>query len=142
MTETAIECERRIRARPETIFAYFTDSDRYTRWMGVEATLNAQPGGIYRVVTPQGYVALGEFVEVEPPKRVVFTWGWEGNPEVPPGSTTVEVTLQQEADHTIVRLVHSGLPAAAITPHVEGWERYLDRLVVASGGGDPGPDDA
>ena len=142
MNEAQIECERRINARPETIFSYFTDSERYARWMGVEATLNAQPGGIYRVVTPQGFIAIGEFVEVEPPKRVVFTWGWEGNPEVPPGSSRVEITLEPSGDATIVRLTHSGLPQPEMDPHSQGWVRYLDRLVVAAGGGDPGPDEA
>ena len=79
-----IHLERRVLARPETLFSYFTESARYTEWMGVEAVLEARPGGLYRVRVPQGVYAVGEFVEVEPPRRMVFTWGWEGDPEVPP----------------------------------------------------------
>ena len=137
-----IVIERTIRATPEVVFSYFTDPDRYTRWMGVEAVLDAQPGGVYQVTTPQGFVAKGEFVEVEPPWRVVFTWGWVGRPEIPPGSTRVEVTLEADAEHTNLRLVHSGLPTDEVNAHISGWMRYVERLVVAGSGGDPGPDEA
>ena len=84
---------------------------------------------------------LGEYVLVEPPSRVVFTWGWEGNPDLPPGSTTVEITLVPDGDGTIVRLRHGGLPDDDWREqHVGGWRRYLDRLTVAGAGGEPGPD--
>lgn len=136
-----VELERRIRARPETIFAYFTDPERYTLWMGVEAELDARPGGVYRVKVPQGFTALGEFRELDPPHRVVFSWGWDGHDTVPPGSTEVEVTLTPDGDDTIVRLVHRGLPSTEeAEQHRRGWSRYLDRLVVAAQGGDPGAD--
>lgn len=138
-----LEIERRIKARPETVFAYFTDAERYTRWMGVDAEIDARPGGIYRVTAPQGSVARGEFVEVEPPTRIVFTWGWEGNEDVPPSSTRVEITLEPDGDETVLRLAHSGLPGAeAAALHRHGWERYLDRLAIAGAGGNPGPDTA
>lgn len=136
-----LEIERRIRARPETIFAYFTDPERYLQWMGVDAQLDARPGGVYRVRVPQGFTALGEFQELDPPHRVVFTWGWEGHDTVPAGSTRVEVTLTRDGDETIVRLVHSGLPGAEeLAQHRQGWDRYLDRLVVVGAGGHAGPD--
>jgi uncharacterized protein YndB with AHSA1/START domain len=84
---------------------------------------------------------LGEFVEVDPPSRVVFTWGWEGNAHVPPGSTTVEITLEADGEETIATLRHSGLPdEKAVQEHTQGWEHYLSRLEIAGGGGDPGPD--
>lgn len=138
-----IEIERTIQASPETVFAYFTDADRYTAWMGTDAELDATPGGIYRVRVPQGHYAVGEFVEVAPPHRVVFTWGWEGDPEVPPGSSRVEITLTPATTGTVLRLVHSGLPGPnALAMHTQGWERYLGRLVTVTEGGDPGPDEA
>jgi uncharacterized protein YndB with AHSA1/START domain len=134
---TTVDLEITVQASAETVFRYFTDPDRYTAWMGVEAELNATPGGIYRVKVPQGFYAVGEFVLVEPPRRVVFTWGWEGDPEVPSGSTRVEVTLTPTGATTVVRLVHSGLPTAtAIDMHTQGWDRYLGRLIVVAEGGD------
>ena len=137
-----IEIERTIRATPETVFAYFTDTRRYTEWMGIDAELDATPGGIYRVRVPQGTYAVGQFVEVVPPSRVVFTWGWEGDAEVPPGSSRVEVTLTPRDEGTHIRLVHTGLPTPeSFGLHTLGWERYVDRLVVAAEGGSPGPDE-
>lgn len=135
--------ERRIAARPEIVFSYLTDPARYVRWMGVDAELDARPGGTYRVTVPQGFVAVGEFVEVDPPRRVVFTWGWEGDGPVPPGSSRVEITLTPDGDGTLLQLTHSDLPdEEARDVHEQGWDRYLRRLAVTSAGGDPGPDTA
>jgi len=139
-----VELERRIDARPETVFSFLTDPIRYARWMGVSAQLDPRPGGIYRVTVPQGFVAVGEFVEVDPPRRVVFTWGWEGDGPVPPGSSRVEITLAADGDTgTLLRLSHTGLPDDEATVlHEQGWDRYLDRLVLISTGGSVGPDGA
>jgi uncharacterized protein YndB with AHSA1/START domain len=135
------EKELRIEASPETVFPYFTDPQKMRRWKGVEAELDPRPGGVYRVNVTGNDRVVGEYLEVDPPKRVVFTWGWEGNDGVPPGSSTVEVTLTPDGDGTVVRLVHSGLPDAdARAQHGIGWEHFLDRLAVAASGGDPGPD--
>ncbi len=140
MTEP-LEVTTHVAARPETIFPYLTDPDHYAQWMGTQATLDPEPGGTYRVFMRDGVEARGQFVEVDPPHRVVFTWGWEGHPLVPPGSTRVEVTLEPDGDGTLVRLVHHDLPSAEETDqHHEGWTLYLDRLATAATGGDPGPD--
>lgn len=144
-----IEIERRIEARPETVFSYFTDPERYRLWQGIDAELDPQPGGIFRVTMTDrsGMVVRGEFVEVEPPSRLVFTWGWEpmdgihqGVTEVLPGTSRVEVVLVAEGDATILRMRHSGLPTdAACQFHTWGWELTLGRLTVVATGGDPGP---
>jgi uncharacterized protein YndB with AHSA1/START domain len=68
------------------VFAFFTDAELYPRWMGREATLDPRPGGIYRCVVHDTATVLGEYVVVEPPRRVVFTWGLEGGAGVPAGS--------------------------------------------------------
>jgi uncharacterized protein YndB with AHSA1/START domain len=87
------------------------------------------------------YQSAGEFVEVVPAEKVVFSFGWEqdGSP-ITPGSTTVEITLAREGDKTRLRLVHRGLPDAAVDDHRHGWAHYLDRLALRAAGGDPGPD--
>jgi uncharacterized protein YndB with AHSA1/START domain len=79
-------------------------------------------------------IAAGNYVEVDPPHRVVFTWGWEGSEEVPPGSSTVAFTLTAEGDETIVELVHSGLPGGQSDEHVRGWTYFVGRLVRAAEG--------
>ena len=145
-----IEVERRIAAKPETVFAYFTDPERFVMWQGADAELDPRPGGVFRVtVTGKSrVVARGRYVEVDPPRRIVFTWGWEqidGLPEgmdgLLPGTSTVEVDLLADGDATILHLRQTGLrtdPERQI--HIRGWDQTLDRLVVVAGGGDPGPD--
>ena len=138
----AVELERRIAAPPETVFSYFVDPEKYSRWQGVGAELDPRPGGLFRVTMTNrsGRVASGVFLEVEPPKRVVFTWGWEGIESLPPGVSTVEVVLEGDGDGTVVRLRHSGLPSdTSCQFHAWGWNLTLDRLMVAGEGGDPGP---
>lgn len=142
-TETsAVEREIRIRARPETVFPFFTDPELMVRWMGTVAEVEPRPGGAYRVDIDGSHVARGEYVELSPPDRVVFTWGWENEDSpVRPGTSTVEVTLAADGDHTVVRLVHRDLPSVGSAgAHGEGWDHYLARLAVAGAGGDAGPD--
>jgi uncharacterized protein YndB with AHSA1/START domain len=127
--DVPIEIEVRVAARPETVFTFFTDPQRYVRWQGARADLDPQPGGRYRVEMDDGSVVIGEYVEIEPPRRLVFTWGWEGNQEVPPGSSTVEVTLEPDGDGTYVHLRHSGLPTDHWRHvHRDGWDMFLARL--------------
>lgn len=138
----AVEREVRIEASPETIFPFFTDPERMVRWMGISVDVDPRPGGVYRVDVEGAHVARGEYVEVSPPHRVVFTWGWENSDSpVRPGSSTVAVTLTPDGDHTIVRLVHSDLPSEESAGiHSVGWDHYLPRLEIAAAGGDAGPD--
>jgi uncharacterized protein YndB with AHSA1/START domain len=132
----AIEKVVRIAARPETVFRLLTDPKEYIRWKGNLAQLEPRPGGLYRVDFADKGVAAGRYVEVVPNRRVVFTWGWEGNDAVPPGSSTVEIDLEPDGEGTRLRLVHRGLPDGAIASHTEGWDFFLPRLTnVAEGRG-------
>jgi uncharacterized protein YndB with AHSA1/START domain len=133
---------RWIAASPPTVFAFFTDSERWAAWQGVGGTVDARAGGTLRVIMPDAAAASGQFIEVIPPRRIVFTWGWEGNQiPVPPGSSTVTIELEPADDGTLLRLTHSGLePTDVQELHRKGWERYLDRLARRTTGEDPGPD--
>ena len=99
MTQTKVlEVSVRIAARPETIFPFSVDPKLAVRWMGTSAKLDPRPGGVYDVNVTGRDIARGEFVEVVPNSRVVFTWGWDNeDTQVPPGSTTVEITLVPRA---------------------------------------------
>lgn len=129
-----------VAASPAAVWECFTDPFAMVRWMGVDVVLDPNPGGELRVEVNGRDVAAGEFVEVEPPEHLQFTWGWEGDAEVVPGSTTVDVTFTAGAHGTIVRLRHSDLPDAQAERHRAGWRHYLQRLGVAAAGGDPGRD--
>jgi uncharacterized protein YndB with AHSA1/START domain len=132
---------RRIAAAPATVFSFFADVERWTSWQGVDGEIDASPGGSFRIRMPGAQVAAGRFVELVPDRRIVFTWGWEGDGSpVPPGSTTVVIELEPDQGGTLVRLTHSDLaPLPVADHHREGWELYLERLRIRAEGGDPGP---
>jgi uncharacterized protein YndB with AHSA1/START domain len=142
---TVVTREIAIDASPETVWQFFVDPEKATRWMGQAATLDPRPGGVYRVEVIPGHTARGEFVELDPPRRLVQTWGWEagedGPRSVPPGASTIEIELVSDGDGTVVRFTHRDLPdAAAAESHAHGWDHYFARLAVAAAGGDPGED--
>lgn len=140
-TDEVLEYETRIAASPETIFEFFTDPSKMVEWMGTEATLDPRPGGVCRI-NPSGHAVMsGEYVEVDPPRRLVFTWGWEnGLFSTPPQSTVVEVSLEADGKETVVRLSHRRLPAESVGFHAAGWDHYLPRLASVGAGDDPGED--
>jgi uncharacterized protein YndB with AHSA1/START domain len=133
---------RWIAASPATVFSFFTDAERWTAWQGVGGEVDARADGILRIVMPDSAVASGRFVEVAPPYRIVFTWGWEGNSlPIRPGSSTVTIDLEPVDGGTMLRLTHTGLePAEMRELHRMGWQRYLERLGRSAIGDDPGPD--
>jgi uncharacterized protein YndB with AHSA1/START domain len=140
-SDEAVVKEVRIKARTEVVFAFFTDPALMVRWKGVDAMLDARRGGVYRVNVTGRDVARGEYLDIQPYTRIVFTWGWEGDGSpLPPGASTVEVTFTPAGDETIVRLRHSGLTPEMAEEHAQGWEHYLSRLVEAAEGRDPGID--
>jgi uncharacterized protein YndB with AHSA1/START domain len=149
MTSTAetasLQRELQIGASPETVWEFLVDPEKAKRWMGLSVTIDAQPGGAYRCEVIPGHVALGEVTEVNPPRRLVCTWGWEpgedGPATVPPGSSTVEIELVREGAGTRLLFTHRDLPhEEAAQKHTVGWDHYLARLTVVAGGGDPGAD--
>ena len=132
----AIEVSKLIDAPPEVVFAYLTDPQKFAEWMGVGAELDPRPGGAYRIVVSEKEAASGEYQVVEPPHRLVLTWGWERDPELPPGSTVVEITLTPRGEGTELVLRHSGLPnATRRDQHAGGWALYLGRLEARFGSG-------
>ena len=122
-------------------FALITEPDRLRRWQAITARVDLRAGGAYRWTIVPGHSARGSFTEVEPGRRVVFTWGWEGAADLPPGASTVTITLEPAAGGTLVRLVHEGLTGEQAASHAEGWSHYLDRLVEAGTKGDAGADE-
>jgi uncharacterized protein (TIGR03086 family) len=126
---------------PGETFDLITQPDRLRRWQAVTARVDLRAGGEYRWTIVPGHSARGTFTEVEPGQRVVFTWGWEGDADLPPGASTVTITLEPTEGGTIVRLVHEELTDEQAASHGQGWSHYLDRLVQAATTGDAGTDD-
>ena len=105
---------------PEETFALLTEPERLRRWQAVTARVELRAGGEYRWTIVPGHTAAGTITEVEPGKRLVFSWGWEDSEELPPGASTVTITLEPAEGGTRVRLVHSGLTPEQAASHLAG----------------------
>ncbi|MCU1356006.1 MAG: putative regulatory protein (ArsR-family) [Acidimicrobiales bacterium] len=125
---------------PDEAFALVTEPERLRRWQVVAARVDLRAGGDYRWTVVPGHTAGGQVTEVDPGRRVVLSWGWEGDDSLPPGASTVTISLTPGDGGTFVRLVHEGLTEDQVVGHTEGWDHYLDRLVAAAADGDAGPD--
>jgi uncharacterized protein YndB with AHSA1/START domain len=114
-----------IAARRETVFRYFTDSERFAAWWGAGSRIEPRAGGAVRIRFPNAIVAGGEVLEIAPPDRIVFTYGFESGQPIPIGSSRVTVTLADAAGGTLVSLRHE-LPSAEVRDeHVQGWRYQL-----------------
>ena len=138
MTEAntnVVEQTLRISARPETVWKYWTDPQRMCDWWGAAAELEPRPGGVCRIESDGGSVMLGEYLELVPFERLVFSFGWEpadGVPAIAPGGSRVEVTLIEDAGDTILTLRHSGIPDVFAEIHASGWSYVLPLLAAAA----------
>ena len=117
----------RIAATPAEVFPYFVEPDLLVQWLAAGADLGPEPGGVFALDMGATQVR-GKYVAVEPPNRVVFTWGVPGNVSLPAGSSTVEILLRAEGAETVVDLIHSDLPADERPRHRAGWTERLAKL--------------
>lgn len=137
MAEHAASIE--IDAPPAAVFHYLVTEAGMTAWMGQHADLGPRPDGTF-AVDIAGYPIRGRYLHVEPPTRVVVSWGVAGSDELPPGASTVEFTLTPTERGTRVDLVHRDLPDPEVKGHADGWAHFLPRLRTVATGGDAGPD--
>jgi len=136
LNDAPLRHEVRIDAPLEIVHRYFTDPARIIQWWPSEAELDPRPEGtlVLRFHQPGGGVdvARGEFVELSP-RRIVFTWGFEGSMDLAPGASRVEITLSPDGTGTLVRLEHHGLPQAQRAQHDQGWAFFFGRLREVAG---------
>ena len=114
-----------IRAPREAVFRYFTDSAHWSKWWGAGSTIDSKPGGAIYIKYPEGTEVRGEVLEVKPPGKIVFTYGYvNGNP-IPAGSSRVTIQLATERGGTKLTLTHELDSAAVRDQHVQGWRYQL-----------------
>jgi uncharacterized protein YndB with AHSA1/START domain len=136
-----VQREMQIAAPRASVFAFLTDPEKIVQWMGSDATTEMHPGGLYLLKGVGSATARGAFREVVPVHRLAYSFGWEGNEEVPPGSSLIEIDLIEHDGGTLLRMTHSGLPNAEVqASHAKGWTHYIGRLALAAAGQDPGLD--
>jgi uncharacterized protein YndB with AHSA1/START domain len=134
-----------IRARRTTVFAYFTDSARFARWWGEGSSIEAVVGGAVRIRYPTGETASGVVRELDPERRIAFTYGYEDpNKPIAPGGSLVTITLDDVPAGTRLVLRHDVADAATRDEHVGGWRFQLALFakLVADGAYSPAAIDA
>jgi uncharacterized protein YndB with AHSA1/START domain len=121
------------------VFAHLVTTEGMLAWMGQHAELDPVPGGRL-AIDINGVAVRGSYLVVDPPDRLVWTWGMASDQFLPPGSSRVEFSLTATPTGTHLDLVHSGLPNTHTAGHATGWSHYLSRLRHVGGGGEPTPD--
>ncbi len=139
-TNNDLVVTQHVAAPRETVFEFLVDQEKMNRWLGRSVQIEPTPGGKFWADMTGADIAIGEFIEINRPSSVVFTWGWQGSDEIGPGSTTITISLTEAAgDETVVELRHAGLTTEAQATHNEGWSYFAPRLAAVVQGEDPGP---
>jgi uncharacterized protein YndB with AHSA1/START domain len=140
-----LHMERTFDAAPDAVFDAWTNPEVLRRWWAAApdwhtalAEVDLRPGGRYRLSmrdsnTGDVHTVGGEYVEVERPARLVYTWTWEGDPPEMAGSanSVVTVAFRAEGDRTRVVLDHTRLADDEIAAkHEHGWNACLDNLAA------------
>jgi uncharacterized protein YndB with AHSA1/START domain len=132
-----IHIERILPAPPERVFAAWTDADQLARWMSpvghAEVQADVRPGGVFAVVMVgdgRRIEHTGEYLEVDPPRRLRFTWRSEYTGSEP---SVVTVELHEVPEGTRLELTHAVLPDDSLDSHADGWGSMLDRFIALIG---------
>lgn len=120
-----------IQAAPETVFRFFQESPRWARWWGAGSTIEPRPGGKVYIRHPNGIETVGEVLEIDPPSRIVFTYGYASGNPIPSGGSRVTIRLAPVAEGTRVELLHEFPEESAVAPHVQGWRFQLSLFANA-----------
>lgn len=135
---TSVMLVRQIRARPSIVFEAVTSAEGIASWWGPDAgpvllsECDPRVGGRYRLrfrmLGGTEHESSGEFLEIDPPERVVMSWRWKGGEE-DPGESRVEIRLREIAEGTEVTFTHAQLhDEEARRSHEQGWIGSLDKL--------------
>ena len=130
-----VRLERQLPAPPAVVFDRWTDPASMARWLSptgeAEVLADVRVGGRFTVVMLGEGMRLehtGEYLTIEPPSRLRFTWA---SPYTGPRPSVVTVELEPSGTGTRLRLVHERLPATQVSPHTRGWASIIDNLVTA-----------
>jgi uncharacterized protein YndB with AHSA1/START domain len=114
-----------IHATPETVFSFFTDTDRWARWWGGGSSIEPKVGGGVVIRYPDGTEVTGSVVELTAPTKLVFTYGYASGNPVPPGGSLVTIALKPSATGTRLLLTHEFAEADVRDKHMQGWRYQL-----------------
>jgi uncharacterized protein YndB with AHSA1/START domain len=123
-----------IHADRAVVFRFFTDSARWAAWWGAGSSVEPRIGGRIFIRYPNGVEVSGEVVELVPPDRVSFTYGYVSGTPISPGGSLVTIKLEEEPAGTRVRLSHAFAEPLVRDHHVQGWRYQLSLFANAVAG--------
>src|SRR5437762_12920351 len=137
--KTSLQIKRFIKTSPDRVYAAWTDPAQLKEWWGPESvitrslTADMRVGGKYRwdLTTPEGeeMSAFGEYRDLVPGKKIVFTWKWDDDEAWENQTSVVTIELFDRRGGTELRLRHEQLPSEESRyRHSEGWNSLLNRL--------------
>ena len=137
--KTSLEIKRFINAAPDRVYVAWTDPVQLKEWWGPEGvrtrnlTADVRVGGKYRwdLTSPdrEEMSAFGEYRELIPGKKIVFTWKWDDDEVWQHRTSLVTVELSNRDGGTELRFKHEQLPSEESRDrHNEGWNSILDQL--------------
>jgi uncharacterized protein YndB with AHSA1/START domain len=140
MSTSTITVTRTVDASAERVFAAWTDAQQLAAWWwpqlaGTTYDVDMRPGGRFRIQSPAIKVRVwGVYTEVEPPRRLVFTWNWEHEDEPTAVEDHVVVTFEPDEQGTRVTVAHTSSEQVPEGGGAEqGWNDVLDRMVRVVG---------
>lgn len=133
--DTRLMISSLIKAPREKVYAAWTNAETMKKWFAPgprdpePVEFDVRVGGKYKIIMKgesDAPVVVGEYKEVVPSQKLMFTWQWEGSPNPP---TLVTVTFKDIAGGTEVVLVHEGFAMAEYTEsHLQGWQAIMAKL--------------
>ena len=127
-----VRIERLLPAPAAAVFAAWTTPELMAGWLSAtgqaEVRADVRPGGAFTLVMVGDGARIehtGEYLVVDPPHRLVFTWRSAYTGERP---SLVTVTLEAQGDQTRLVLTHAHLPEEHAESHRDGWGRIVDNL--------------
>lgn len=114
-----------IQAPRENVFRFLTDTPRWATWWGAGSTIDAREGGNLLIRLPGGVDVSGEILEVKPPERMVFTYGFLKGDPVPPGGSRVTIRLDPHELGTHLHVTHEFAEKGVRDDFVQGWRYQL-----------------
>jgi uncharacterized protein YndB with AHSA1/START domain len=138
MEDTTLVLTRHFEAPPARVFDAWMNHDEFQAWIGVEGARCKVPvfepriGGRYvidlQLSTGEILPVTGEFREIDAPKRIVFTWGWNGDPK---RQSLITLTFAARAGGTEMTLRQEGLADAGTRDgHGAGWNSTFNKLAA------------
>lgn len=115
-----------LRARPATVWRFFSEPEMFARWWGAGSSIEARVGAPMRIAYPDASTASGEVLAIEPERMIAFSFGYDtpGKP-IAPGGSRVTITLEQVPEGTRVELRHELDDAALRDMHAAGWRYHM-----------------